>query len=57
MQRDAAEALTQHVRPTLATKADLEHLKHDLTVRMFGLMLGTVGVMNGILFALLRIVQ
>jgi hypothetical protein len=57
VQRDAAEALTQHVRPTLATKADLEQLKHDLTVRLFGLMLGTVGVMNGILFALLRIVH
>jgi hypothetical protein len=56
-----AEALTRHVIPDLATKADLEHglerLKHDLTVRVFGLMLGVVGLMNGILFALLRIVH
>jgi hypothetical protein len=54
-----AEALTHHVLPDLATKADLEQglerLKHDLTVRVFGLVLGVVGVMNGILFALLRL--
>ena len=64
VQREAAEAhaeaLTRHVIPDPATKADLdqrlEQLKHDLTVRVFGLMLGIVGVMNGILFALLRIV-
>ena len=43
--------------PDLTTKADLEQLKHDLTVRVFGLVLGIVGVMNGILFALLRVVH
>lgn len=52
-----AEALTQHVLPDLATKTDLEQLKHDLTVRIFGLVLGIVGVMNGMLFALLRFVH
>lgn len=63
-----AEALTHHVFPDLVTKADLaatksdleraiEQAKHDLTVRVFGLVLGIVGVMNGILFALLRIVR
>ena len=65
VQREAAEAhaeaLTRHVLPDLATKDDLdrrlEMLKHDLTVRMFGLMLGVVGVMNCLLFALLKIVH
>ena len=56
-----AEALTHHVLPDLATKTDLEQglerLKHDLTVRVFGLVLGIVAVMNGILFALLRLVK
>lgn len=51
-----AEALIQHILPDLATKSDLEQLKHDLTVRVFGLVLGIVGVMNGVLFALLKIV-
>jgi hypothetical protein len=53
---------------TLAyTKADLDALEarieraiersaHQLTVRLFGLMLGIVGLMNAILFALLRLV-
>jgi hypothetical protein len=65
------EALTKHVFPALATKADLEALEmrlrmtieraveqsaHQLTVRLFGLMLGVVGLMNAILFALLRLV-
>lgn len=52
-----AEALTRHILPDIATKADLEQLKHDLTVRFFGLMLGVSGLMNGILFALLRSVH
>ncbi|HYU11488.1 MAG TPA: hypothetical protein VEK82_02855 [Stellaceae bacterium] len=63
-----AEALINHVLPDLATKADLvamkveleramERLEHRLTVRFFGLMLGVNGLMNGILFALLRFVH
>jgi hypothetical protein len=67
-----AEALVKHVFPDLVTKADLaavkselqqnielaiERSEHRLTVRLFGLMLGVVGVMNGILFALLRFVH
>ena len=56
-----AEALVNHVLPDLATKADLQQaidqLEHRLTVRIFGMMLGVVGVMDGILFALLRIVH
>lgn len=65
-----AEALTHHVLPDLATKADLdqaverlehridhavEQSEHRLTVRFFGMLLGVVGVMNAILFALLRV--
>ncbi|HXC12306.1 MAG TPA: hypothetical protein VNV39_05635 [Stellaceae bacterium] len=56
-----AEALIKYVLPELVTKTDLEQaidrLEHRLTVRFFGMMLGVVGVMNGILFALLRIVR
>ncbi|HEY1261178.1 MAG TPA: hypothetical protein VGF34_18155 [Stellaceae bacterium] len=56
-----AEALINHVLPDLVTKADLEQaierLEHRLTVRFFGLMLGVNGLMNGILFALLRFVH
>jgi hypothetical protein len=56
-----AEALTQHVLPDLATKADLEQaierLKHDLTIRLVGFMLAITGLMNGILFALLRVTR
>jgi hypothetical protein len=67
-----AEALTRHVLPDLATKTDLdqaverlehridhavEQSEHRLTVRFFGMMLGIVGVMNAILFALLRVVH
>jgi hypothetical protein len=56
-----AEALIKYVLPDLVTKADLEQalerLEHRLTVRFFGMMLGVVGVMNGILFALLRFVH
>jgi hypothetical protein len=63
--RTAAEAqagaLVNHVLPDLVTKADLDQaidrLEHRLTVRVFGMMLGTVGVMDGILFALLRVVH
>jgi 5-keto 4-deoxyuronate isomerase len=61
------EAPTKHVFRALATKADLDALEarieraiersaHQLTVRLFGLMLGIVGLMNAILFALLRLV-
>lgn len=65
VQREAAEAhaeaLIHYVLPDIATKPDLEHglerLKHDLTARIFGLVLGIVGLMNGILFALLRVVH
>ncbi|MBV8888800.1 MAG: hypothetical protein JO305_03945 [Alphaproteobacteria bacterium] len=53
-----AEALIKHVLPDLVTKTDLdqaiERLEHRLTVRVFGMVLGIVGVMDGILFALLR---
>jgi hypothetical protein len=56
-----AEAMVKHVLPDLVTKADLEQalerLEHRLTVRFFGLMLGVNGLMNGILFALLRFVH
>ena len=67
-----AEALTHHVLPDLVTKADLaaaktdlEHTiklaivesEHRLTVRVFGMVLGVVGVMNAVLFALLRVVH
>ena len=67
-----AEAVTKFVLPDLATKADLaaaearleqaiersvERSEHRLTVRFFGLMLGVNGLMNGILFALLRFVH
>ena len=56
-----AEALVKHVLPDLVTKADLEQaverLEHRLTLRFFGLMLGVNGLMNGILFALLRFVR
>jgi hypothetical protein len=66
------EALAKHVFRALATKADLDALEmrlrmtieraaeqsvHQLTVRLFGLMLGVVGLMNGILFAPLRLVH
>ena len=56
-----AEALVKHVLPDLVTKADLEQaierLAHRLTVRFFGIVLGVNGLMNGILFALLRFVH
>ncbi len=56
-----AEAPVRHVLPDLVTKADLEQaierLEHRLTLRFFGLMLGVNGLMNGILFALLRFVH
>jgi hypothetical protein len=63
--RDAAEAhaeaLTRHVLPDLVSKPDLDHaiegLEHRLTVRFFGMTLGIVGVLNAILFALLRVVH
>ncbi len=37
--------------PDLATKQDLERLRHDLTARMFGIM----ATANGFLFALLKL--
>lgn len=43
------------VRAEMATKADLAEMKYELTWRLFGLMLGVSGLMNGILFALLRL--
>jgi hypothetical protein len=56
-----AEALVNHVLPDLVTTADLEQaierLEDRLTVRFFGPMLGVNGLMNGILFALLRFVH
>jgi hypothetical protein len=56
-----AEAPIKHVLPELVTKADLEQvierLEHRLTVRFFGMMLGIVGMMDGVLFALLRFVH
>jgi hypothetical protein len=54
------EAISRHVLQDLVTKADLEQatnkLAHDLTVRLVGFMLAITGLMNAILFALLRIV-
>ncbi len=38
-------------------KADLAELKYELTWRLFGLMLGVVGIMNSVLFALLKLVH
>jgi hypothetical protein len=53
-----AEALSRHVLPQLVTKADLDiavaRLEHRLTFRFFGMLLGVVGVMDAVLFALLR---
>jgi vacuolar-type H+-ATPase subunit C/Vma6 len=43
------------LRTEMATKADLAEMKYELTWRLFGLMLGISGLMNGILFALLRL--
>jgi hypothetical protein len=54
------EAMSRHVLQDLVTKADLEQatnkLAHDLTVRLVGFMLAITGLMNAVLFALLRIV-
>ena len=68
-----ATALAQHVLPdlvtgtdvaNLATKVDIAELKtgmaelkYDLSWRFFGMTLGIVGLMNAILFALLRVVH
>jgi hypothetical protein len=53
-----AEALAKYVLPELVTKADLdvglERLEHRLTFRFFEMLLGVVGLMDAILFALLR---
>jgi hypothetical protein len=60
-----AEARTHHILPDLVTKPDLtqavERLEHRMdlaisqqTARLFGMMLGVVGLMDAILFALLR---
>ena len=63
-----AEVLDQHVLPDLATKMDLaravERLEHRIdqaisqqTIRLMGIVFGIVGLMNAILFALLRLVH
>ena len=60
-----AEALTHCGLPLDATRAELEHAvkpaivesEHRLTLRVFGMVLGVVGVMNAVLFALLRVVH
>ena len=74
-----AEAITHHILPDLATKADLltakadveaaiarveqglrlaiEQSAHQQTVRVFGMVFATVGLLDAILFALLRIVR
>jgi hypothetical protein len=53
-----AAALARYVLPELVTKGDLdigfERLEHRLTFRFFGMLLGVVGLMDAILFALLR---
>ena len=53
-----AEALAKYVLPELVTKHDLEigleRLEHRLTLRFFGMLVGVVGLMDAILFALLR---
>jgi hypothetical protein len=43
------------LRAGMAIKADLAGMKYALTWRLFDLMLGVSGLMNGILFALLRL--
>ena len=67
-----AEALTHHILPDLVTKTDLdqavnrlehalrmaiEQTAHQQTVRFFGMVLGVVGLMDAILFALIRLVH
>ena len=67
-----AEALTHHVLPDLVAKTDIERAverlehridqaveqsEHRLTVQFFGMTVGIAGVMNAILFALLRVVH
>jgi hypothetical protein len=53
-----AEAPTRCLLPDPATRAGLEHplerLEHRLIVRLFGMMLGIVGLMEGVLLALPR---
>jgi hypothetical protein len=51
----ATKAETAALRAEMATKTDLAEMKYELTWRLFGLMLGVSGLMNGILFALLRL--
>lgn len=63
-----AEALTHHILPDVVTKTDLdqavdrlkmaiEQTAHQQTVRFFGMLLGVVGLMDAILFALIRLVH
>jgi len=53
-----AKALSKHVLPQLVTKADLdiaiERLEHRLSFRVFGMLLGVVGLMDAVPFVLLR---
>jgi hypothetical protein len=53
----ATKSDTIALRTEMATKADLAELKYELTWRLFGLMLGVAGPMNGILFVLLRLTR
>jgi hypothetical protein len=53
----ATKTETIALRAEMATKADLAELKYELTWRLFGLMLGVAGLMNGILFVLLRLTR
>ena len=63
-----AEALTHHILPDVVTKTDLdqavdrlkmaiEQTAHQQTVRFFGMLLGVVGLMDAVLFALIRLVH
>lgn len=52
-----AEALVGHVLPDLVGRIDLERAVHQLTVRTFGIVVGVVGLLDGILFALLRVLH
>ncbi len=42
--RDTAAALAEVMREPVATKHDLEGLKHDLTVRLGAMMAASIGI-------------